>query len=110
MRSSLFAATGMLDGFRPKFLKEGTNKVRLTFFNPQLLPGIYYFHLGIRAENGLTLLTQSKDIASFNVVGGLGNKGLNGTLADTLAEDMYSPLVPYQWEFEDGGIFKFNVK
>lgn len=106
----LFAATGMLDGFRPQFLKEGINKVKCTFFNPQLLPGIYYFHMGIRAADGLTLLTQSKDVASFNVLGSLVDKGLNGTLADSLANDATSPLVPYQWEFENGEIYNFNTK
>jgi lipopolysaccharide transport system ATP-binding protein len=110
MSGPLFAATGMLDGYRPKFLKAGKNKIKCTFFNPQLLPGIYYFHMGCRAEDGLTLLTQSKDVATFNVVGSVADKGLNGTLADSIADNSISPLVPYQWEFEDGEIFNFNLK
>ncbi|HNP33341.1 MAG TPA: ABC transporter ATP-binding protein [Flavobacterium sp.] len=110
MSGPLFAATGMLDGFRPQFLKEGKNTIKCTFFNPQLLPGTYYFHMGIRAADGLSLLTKSKDIASFNVLGSVVDKGLNGTLADSLANDAISPLVPYQWEFENGQIYNFNTK
>jgi hypothetical protein len=110
IKGPLFAATGMLDGFRPQFLKEGKNTIKCTFFNPQLLPGVYYFHMGIRAEDGLTLLTQSKDVATFNVLGSLVDRGLNGTLADSLANDAISPLVPYQWEFENGQIYNFNSK
>lgn len=106
----LFAATGMLDGFRPESLKEGINKVKCTFFNPQILPGVYYIHMGIRAANGVTLITKSKDIATFNIMGGLAEKGLNGALADSLANDTISPLVPYQWEFENGEIYNFNKK
>jgi lipopolysaccharide transport system ATP-binding protein len=110
MNGPMFAATGMLDGFRPEFLKEGINKIKCTFFNPQLLPGTYYFHMGIRAEDGLSLLSKSKDVATFNVLGSLVDKGLNGTLADSLANDSISPLVPYQWEFENGQIYNFNSK
>ena len=106
----LFAATGMLDGFRPEIFKEGINTVKCTFFNPQLLPGTYYIHMGIRAADGRTLLTQSKDVATFNVTGSLVDKGLNGPLADSLAHDATSPLVPYQWEFENGVKHNFNFK
>lgn len=104
----LFAATGMLDGFRPDFINEGINKIKCTFFHPKLLPGVYYMHMGIRASNGLTLITKSKDVATFNVVGSLADKGLNGTLADSLANDLISPLVPYQWEFEGKEPFLFQ--
>lgn len=110
MSGPLFAATGMLDGFRPEFLKEGINTIKCTFFNPQLLPGTYYFHMGIRAGDGLTLVSKSKDVATFNVSGSLVDRGLNGTLADSLANDTISPLVPYQWEFENGQIYNFNRK
>jgi len=108
-RGPLFAATGMLDGFRPKSLKAGKNKVKCTFLNVPLLPGVYYIHMGIRSQDGLHLITQSKDVASFNIIGGIGNKGFNGSLADSLAEEMHSPLVPYQWEFENDGIYKFKI-
>lgn len=110
INGSLFGATGMLDGYRPEMLKPGLNTVKCTFFHPQLLPGTYYMHMGIRAADGLTLLTKSKDIASFNITGSLVDKGLNGTLADSLAHDSISPLVPYQWEFENGQIYNFNLK
>ena len=110
VRGPLFAATGMLDGFRPKLLKPGINKVKCTFFDVPLLPGIYYIHMGIRDEDGLNLLTQSKDVASFNIIGSIGNKGFNGSLADSLADSSHPPLVPYQWEFEEGEIFNFKIK
>ena len=108
LRGPLFAATGMLDGFRPKFLKAGKSKISCTFLNVPLLPGVYYIHMGIRAEDGLSLLTQSKDVASFSIIGSIGNKGMNGSLADSLADSSHSPLVSYEWDFNENEIYTFN--
>jgi hypothetical protein len=64
--------------------------------------------MGIRGEDGLSLLTQSKDVASFTIIGGIGNKGMNGSLADSLADSSHSPLVSYEWEFNENEIYTFN--
>ena len=107
-RGPLFSATGMLDGFRPSEFKEGVTIVRCTFHHVPLLTGTYFIHMGIRAENGIQMLMASQDVASFNSIGSIGNKGLNGTLADELASSLHSPLVPYSWEFENQPIHYFN--
>ena len=66
--------------------------------------------MGVRAADGVTLLTESKDVAAFNVVSVLSEVGLNPTLADTIASDTVSPVIPYEWEFNDGKKFLFNIK
>jgi lipopolysaccharide transport system ATP-binding protein len=108
-RGPLFAATGMIDGYRTSKLNKGKNTVRCTFFKMPLLPNLYTIHVGIRSSDGTRLLTDSKDIGDFNIIGNLSSMGLNGDLADILAPDLHSPLIPYQWEFNDGSIYKFDI-
>ncbi len=103
------AATGMLDGYRTEKLTKGQNIVRCTFFSLPLLHDIYTLRVGIRSNDGTRLITKSKDVGEFNIVGELGNLGLNGDLADILAHDLYPPLIPYQWEFNDGKTYTFDI-
>ena len=66
--------------------------------------------MGIRDSGGATPLTDSKDIAVFSISSILAEVGLNHELADTLASDSVSPVIPYQWEFNDGKKYIFNIK
>ena len=109
-RGPVTAASGMIDGFRSSKFAIGKNKVRCSFLNIPLLPGEFSLYAGIRAGDGVTLLTETKDIGSFNVVSVLSELGLNPTLADTLAGDTVSPVIPYEWEFNDGKKYQFNIK
>ena len=109
-RGPITAASGMIDGYRSSRFEKGKNIIRCTFFNLPLLPGEYSIYMGIRASDGVTLLTDSKDVAAFNVISVLSELGLNPTLADTIAMDTVSPVIPYEWEFNDGKKYLFNIK
>ncbi len=109
-RGPVTAASGLIDGFRSTRFSKGKNVVKCTFINPPLLTGEYSIYMGIRASDGVTLLTESKDVAAFNVVSVLSEVGLNPTIADTVASDTVSPIIPYEWEFNDGKKFLFNIK
>lgn len=109
-RGPVTAATGMVDGFRPDKFVKGKNIVKCTFLNAPLMPGQYSINMGIRASDGLTLITESKDVAIFSISTVLSEVGLNGGLADTLASDTVSPVIPYEWEFEGNKKYKFDIK
>ena len=109
-RGPVTNASGLIDGYRTSSFTKGKNKIKCTFFNVPLLPGQYTIHMGIRAEDGVTLITDSKDVAVFSISSVLSEIGLNDVLADTIAADSVSPIIPYQWEFNDGKKYTFNIK
>jgi hypothetical protein len=109
-RGPVTNASGMIDGFRSGKFTKGKNKIKCTFLNVPLLPDQYTIHMGIRAADGFTLLTDSKDVAVFSISTVLSDVGLNDVLADTLASDSVSPVIPYEWEFNDGKKYTFNIK
>ena len=109
-RGPVTAASGLIDGFRSSYFSKGKNVVKCTFFNLPLLTGEYSIYMGARAGDGVTLLTESRDVAAFNVVSILSEVGLNEEMADTVASDTVSPVIPYEWEFNDGKKFAFNIK
>lgn len=102
-------ASGLLDGYRPAKFSKGKNNFKCTFLNVALLPGQYTIYMGIRAADGLTGITDSKDVAIFSIVSILSEMGFKGVLANTLAADSVSPIIPYQWEFEDN-TYTFNIQ
>ena len=108
-KNDLFAATGMLDGFVPKLFKKGINRFACRFNKLPLLPGTYFIHLGIRANDGLTLLTDSKDVAIFNIISKLSDIGFNGSMADIISDNWFQPLVEYTWDFDDNKEYKYKI-
>jgi lipopolysaccharide transport system ATP-binding protein len=108
-RGPVTTASGLIDGFRPGKFSKGKNLVKCTFFNLPLLPDQYTIHMGIRDADGAASLTDSKDVAVFSINSVLSDIGLNAELADTIAMDSVSPVIPYEWEF-NGEKFNFNIK
>jgi lipopolysaccharide transport system ATP-binding protein len=109
-RGPVTNASGLIDGYRPEKFTKGKNIIRCTFFNVPLLPDQYTIYMGIRDSGGALPVTDTKDVAVFNIVSVLADMGFNAMLADTIASDSVSPVIPYQWEFNDGKKYIFNVK
>ena len=109
-RGPVTNASGLIDGYRTSNFEKGKNIIKCTFITVPLLPGQYTIYMGIRAEDGVSLLTDSKDVAVFSISSVLSEMGLNEVLADTIASDSVSPIIPYQWEFNDGKKYTFNIK
>jgi lipopolysaccharide transport system ATP-binding protein len=108
-RGPVTNASGLIDGYRPEKFNKGMNKIKCTFLQVPLLPDQYTIHMGLRDSGGMNSITESKDVASFSISTVLSEVGLNPILADSLASDSVSPVIPYRWEFEDGKIFTFNI-
>jgi lipopolysaccharide transport system ATP-binding protein len=104
------SASGLMDGFHPDIIKKGISKVKCTFMNVPLLTGKYTIYMGVRGNDGLTIITDTKEVAVFNITSVMSKLGFNGSLADRLAPDAVSPMIPYQWEFDDGKKRSFNIK
>ena len=102
-------ASGLIDGYRTSKFEKGKNTIKCTFLNMPLLPGQYTVLIGIREKEGLYALTDSKDVAVFNITSVLSEIGLNGTLADSVAHDTISPIIPYRWDFNDGKSYEFDI-
>jgi lipopolysaccharide transport system ATP-binding protein len=103
-------ASGLIDGYRSSGFTKGKNIIKCTFLTVPLLPGQYTIYMGIRDADGMNTLTESKDIAAFNITSSLSKIGLNNITADKLALDSASPIISYQWEFNDGKKYTFNIK
>lgn len=95
---SICGANALIDGHQPEMI-EGNGVVKCIFKNLPLLPQQYTVSAGLRASDGKTALSVSKDIGYFNVLSKLSDFGFNGLLADTLAQDSAPVLVPYIWQF-----------
>ncbi len=109
-RGPVTNASGLIDGYRTSSLAKGKNIIKCTFLNVPLLTGQYTIHMGIRADDGVTPISDSKDVAIFSISTILSDVGLNDVLSDTIAADTVSPVIPYQWEFNDGKKYTFNIK
>jgi lipopolysaccharide transport system ATP-binding protein len=102
-------ANSLLDGIRISCLKKGLNIVKCTFKNLPLIPQEYFLKCGIRAKDGQTALSITKEIGSFIITSKLKDVGLIGELAESIANDSGSPLIPYEWDFGNGEIYSFNI-
>lgn len=103
-------ASGLLDGYRTDKFSRGKNSIKCTFHNLPLLPGKYTIEAGIRNQDGIESLTESKEVGVFSIVSTLSEIGFNGVIADTIAHDTVSPIIPYTWEFNNGEKKFFDVK
>jgi lipopolysaccharide transport system ATP-binding protein len=95
---SICGANGLIDGCQPAIV-EGEGMVKCIFNKLPFLPQQYTVSAGLRASDGKTSLSLSKDIAYFNILTKLSDVGFNGLLADTLAPDSAPVLLPYVWQF-----------
>jgi len=95
-------ANTMFDGHSPDFL-EGPGKATCVFRAPRLTPQAYAIWMGTRAADGVTLLSNSKDVAYFSVMGSLNDYGLMGPAADVFLSDFPWPIFPYEWHFPATG-------
>jgi lipopolysaccharide transport system ATP-binding protein len=93
-------ACGMMDGYRPKQLKTGLNTIKCTFKKIKLFKNSYTLSMGIRDSNGFNGLTNTVDIAKFNVTTLPSHQGLNGSLADMVSNEVPPLYDNYEWEFE----------
>lgn len=109
-RGPITAASGLIDGYRPGSFSKGKNVIKCTFLNVPLLPGQYILSMGIRSGDGNSLITDTKDIGVFNITTILNGTSLNHALADRISADSLSPIIPYQWEFNDGKKYTFDIK
>ncbi|HMF44511.1 MAG TPA: ABC transporter ATP-binding protein [Polyangia bacterium] len=95
-------ASTMFDGHNPEVL-EGPGKATCVFKAPQLTPQAYAIWMGTRAADGVTLLSKSKEVAYFSIMGTMGDYGLMGETADMFLADFPWPIFPYEWHFPATG-------
>ncbi len=98
---SLFGASMLFDGHCPDHI-EGKAVITCVFKSIPLLPQLYTVSMGVRAEDGMTLLTETKEVGFFNVVGRMKDIGLTGELADVLSWNSMPMVIPYEWHLPDG--------
>ena len=112
IKSNLGAVTvanTMLDGFKTGKLRKGKNLISCTFKNLPLLPQEYFLSIAMRENDARVPLTTSKEIGYFVVVTRMKDLGVEGEVAERMAADSMSPLIPYEWNFGNGNIQSFNL-
>ena len=63
----------------------------------------------MRMNDGETPLIDSKIIDHFAIQTRMKSLGIDGALAEKIAEQAISPFIPYEWDFGDGDTHKFNI-
>ena len=74
-----------------------------TFKAIPLPPQAYAVRMGGREANGSSLITESKDVAYFTVMGKMADYGLMGDAADAFTSDFPNLVLPYEWHFSSSG-------
>jgi lipopolysaccharide transport system ATP-binding protein len=98
---SLFGANMLLDGVRPDHV-EGKGVITCLFRKVALLPQTYTVRMGVRGEDGATILMKTEDVALFNVIGNARELGFYGEVANSFVGQSAPMLVPYEWHLPDG--------
>lgn len=106
---AICVASTMLDGNKTGKLKKGENRISCTFKNLPLLPQEYYLSVGMRTHDARILLTTSKEIGHFVIATRMKDLGIEGEVAERMAADSVSPLIPYEWNFGNGNVQSFNI-
>jgi len=106
---SLFGANMLFDGHQPDSI-EGSGILTCTLRNIPLLPQTYSVRLGVRAENGVTFLVKTSEVAFFNVEGNAKALGWEDPRADTLMSSAAPVFIPYEWKLPDGQIYSVEPK
>jgi lipopolysaccharide transport system ATP-binding protein len=95
-------ANMLLDDIRPETV-EGAGIVRCRFEQLALMPQqIYTVYLGVRGNDGRSILVPSTDVAHFRVGGRAADIGLTAETAEMTIGGCASVIMPYSWELPDG--------
>jgi hypothetical protein len=97
----------LLDGFRPRSV-DGRGILTCNFRSLPLLPQHYTVGCGIRAEDGATLLVQSRHYASFRILGNSKDLGFNSDVAESVIREIAPIRIPYEWRLPDGSVHEVN--
>jgi lipopolysaccharide transport system ATP-binding protein len=109
MYGPVSTANTLLDGCRISRLKKGENVIKCTFKGLPLLPQEYHIMAGIRGGDGQSMLMSSKQIGFFVINSTLKDVGLVGEMAENIATETASPIIPYEWDFGNGEKYSFNI-
>ena len=104
---SLFGASMLFDGHCPDYV-EGEGILSCTFRSLPLVPQTYTLRMGVRAQDGVTLLAPTQEAGFFNIVGRMKEYGFRGELADIFSWNSTPIVLPYEWHFPDGKIVPVN--
>jgi hypothetical protein len=96
----VFCASMLLDGRRPDFI-EGEGVIACSFPSLPLMPQLYTLSFGVRARDGVTLLTPTQQLGFF-VSGKMSALGFAGDFAESIAGESHPLVLPYEWHFPDG--------
>jgi lipopolysaccharide transport system ATP-binding protein len=102
-------ASTLFDGHNPEQL-EGEGTIICRFKSIPFGPQAYTIRMGTRATDGMTLLSESKEVAYFSVMGRLGDYGLKGESADVFLSDFPWLILPYEWDFQTPGAAPIRVE
>lgn len=102
-------ANTMLDGIRTDRIVKGENSFTVTFKKLPLLPQEYYLSFGMRTTDGKGFLMKTKEIGFFIITTRMSDLGIEGPLAEEIAVDSVSPVIPYVWDFGNGNVKPFNI-
>jgi lipopolysaccharide transport system ATP-binding protein len=103
----LFGASMLFDGHRPDYV-EGEGILSCKFKSLPLVPQTYTVRIGVRAQDGVTLLAPTQEVGFFNVIGKMSDYGFQGELAEILSWDSSPIILPYEWHFPDGQIISVD--
>ena len=98
---SLCGASMLLDGKSPDSI-EGDGQLSCIFRSLPFMPQEYVVSMGVRAADGVTILSPTNQCAAFNIIGQLRDYGLASPFADSLSSSCAPALFPYEWKLPDG--------
>jgi lipopolysaccharide transport system ATP-binding protein len=104
---SVFGANMLFDGHQPAKI-EGRGVLSCTLKNIPLLPQAYSLRMGVRAENGVTLLVKTAEVGFFAVEGKAKDLGWEEERAEALMGSAAPVFVPYEWKLPGGRIVAVN--
>lgn len=103
----LFAASMLLDDIRPDHI-EGEGCVTCFFERLSLLPQVYNVSMGVRGNDGVSVLIKSTDVGVFQITNTAAELGFRGELADTMAWDTSPLVMPYRWCLPGGRVERLD--
>ncbi len=103
----VFGASMMLDNLRPEYI-EGDGKLSCHFPGLPLKPQVFNIIGGIRGEDGIAFLIETRQLATLRVVGSARDLGFQGEIAESLVHEGSSVVVPYEWHLPDGKVYAMS--
>ena len=104
----MFIASMLYDGFCPKML-QGEGKIKCSFQNMPLLPGLYSVQMGIRSQTSFEDIVPTKDIGFFNIIGDMSALGFKGDNAEQILTGSTQLIIPYRWVLPNGDDKQFMI-